>query len=100
MKKEATTQIVVDNFITITKYSYDQEGSKVKIYLPLEDVGKECKDEQVKVTFSKEALEVKILGYKGHNYSYAVRRLNGPIRVEECKYSIKNNNIILTLVKA
>jgi hypothetical protein len=72
----------------------------LRIYLPLEDVGKECKEEQVKVTFSKEAIDVKIFGYKGQNYSYAVRRLNGPIRTEECKYSIKNNNIIITLVKA
>ena len=30
VRKEPTTQVVVDNFITITKYSYDQEGNKVK----------------------------------------------------------------------
>ena len=30
VRKEPTTQVVVDNFISITKYSYDQEGNKVK----------------------------------------------------------------------
>ena len=54
----------------------------------------------MKVTVTKEAVDVKILGYKGQNYSYAVRKLNGSIKPEECKYIIKNNNIVITLVKA
>lgn len=52
------------------------------------------------MNFTKESVEVRVLGYKGQNYTYAVRKLNGPIRPEECKYAVKNNNIIITLVKA
>lgn len=63
-------------------------------------MGKECKEDQVSVAFTKESVEVKIVGYKGQNYTYAIRKLNGPIKPEESKYAIKNNNIILTMVKA
>lgn len=71
-----------------------------RIYLTLEGIGQQCKEEQIKATFTSDSLELKIHGYKGANYSFAVRKLNGTIQPEACKFTLKTNMLIVTLTKA
>ncbi len=42
---------------------------------------------------------MKILGYKGLNHIFAIKKLFGEIITSECKYNVKNNSIFITLIK-
>ena len=65
----------------------------------MDGVGKQCTKEQLDVIFSKESVEMKMRGYNGQNLIFAIRKLSGDIKPEECKYMLKNNAIYLILTK-
>ena len=65
----------------------------------LDGIGDECKADQIDITFEKQAVEVKILDYKKINYIFAIKKLAGPVDKETCKYLVKKNSLVLTLIK-
>ena len=65
----------------------------------LDGIGDECKADQIDVTFEKQAVEVKIVDYKKVNYIFAIKKLAGAIDKDYCKYLVKKNSLVLTLIK-
>ena len=65
----------------------------------LDNIGEECTANQIDITFEKQAVEVKIHDYKKINYIFAIKKLAGSIDKDTCKYLVKKNSLVLTLIK-
>jgi len=88
-----------EEFLTITNYSWDQEGKNVKIYLSLQDIGKVSKD-NFKFEITDQSVDLKIIGYQNKNHRFSVKKLSGTIDISASKYTQKKNNtVIITLKK-
>ena len=48
----------------------------------MDGVGKQCTKEQLDVTFTKESVEMKLRGYNGQNFIFAIRKLHSDIKPE------------------
>lgn len=55
--------------------------------------------DKIDVQFEKQAVEVKIYGYKKINYIFAIKKLAGPIDKDTSKYLLKKNSLALVLIK-
>jgi hypothetical protein len=65
----------------------------------LQDVGKECGPDNIDVKFTSDSVELRLRGYKGQNYIFAIKKLFADIITSDSKYTVKNNMVTLTLVK-
>ena len=99
--KVATEIAADDKFITVAKYSYYESGSKyVKVLLDFfKDIKGHPRD-KISCDFSKRALTLRVLDYKGHHYQFQVPRLQCHIVPEECSFTVKSDSILITLRKA
>jgi len=95
-KEEAIT--TSDGFITLTSYSFDQEGKNVKVYLFLQDI-ETIPKENITLDVQSQSFDLKILNYKGKNHRFAIKRLCNTIEPAGCKFLQKNGKIIITLKK-
>jgi len=77
-----------EEFLTITNYSWDQEGKNVKIYLSLQDIGKVSKD-NFKFEITDQSVDLKIIGYQNKNHRFSVKKLSGTIDISASKYTQK-----------
>ncbi len=62
-------------------------------------MGSQCTKEQVEVLFEKHSVEMRLKGYNGFNHIFAIKRLFGEIKPEECKFLLKNNGITIIMKK-
>lgn len=95
--KESTTKTAVD-FLTITKYSFDQEGKLVKVYFSLDEIGK-LDPSNIKLNVTKNSFELCIFGYKNANWKFAIKQLHASVDPEKCKFVQKTNTLIIRLQK-
>ena len=91
---------VGSEYKTMTKYSYSESGEKyVKVLLDFPDAKNLIKKEQVQCTFGERTFEILIAGYKGENYRFGVQNLHHRILPKDCSWSLKSNNVQVTLRK-
>ncbi|BBN09089.1 calcyclin binding protein [Marchantia polymorpha subsp. ruderalis] len=84
------------NYISLDRFSYDQELDKVKIYIFLEGASQD----KVVADFKTNSFDLKIHDVGGKNYRCGIPRLNGAIIPESCGITVKPKRIIITLRKA
>ncbi|CAK77766.1 unnamed protein product (macronuclear) [Paramecium tetraurelia] len=82
----------------ITKYAWDQEGNKVKVFLNLEGIGQFPK-ENITSFFAPNSVDVKIKGYKGLNHRFSIKKTFDELKNKECSIKVTNNSIVVNLVK-
>jgi len=88
----------LEEFITITNYSFDQEGKSVKVYLFLQEIENVPKENIIFETKS-DSFDLKILNYKGKNHRFTIKKLCNTIEPAASKFIHKNGKIVLTLKK-
>ena len=91
----------IDNmkFDTITKFGWEQDDKKVKVYLTsLEGVGKIPK-ENIVCEFEDKSFDLRIQGLNNRNMRLKVPELHAQVELAECKFQIKSNSITITLIK-
>ena len=97
--KNEETKVEID-YKTIDKFSWDDTGKFVKVYiLSLEGV-KDLPAEAIECDFSETGFEFKIRGLNGRNLRLAVPELHGKIDAEKSKLKLKSSSVTIQLVKA
>ncbi|KAJ6811801.1 calcyclin-binding protein-like [Iris pallida] len=86
----------VPSYVTLDKFSWDQDNDKIKIYVFLDGV----EQEKVEATFNPMSVEIKFHDVQGKNYRCAIPKLNKEILPEKCKVLVKPTKVIITLAKA
>jgi len=84
-------------YVSIESFGWDQEGSKVFIYITsgVEGVIKS----QVKCEFSSNSFDLQVCGLNGKNYRLLKQPLEHDVITEKCKFVVKKNRITITLHK-
>jgi len=88
----------LDEFVTITNYSFDQEGKSVKVYLFLQEIENVPK-ENITFETKSDSFDLKIFNYKGKNHRFTIKKLCGTIDPTGSKFIHKSGKIVLTLKK-
>tara|TARA_B110000285_G_C14719545_1_gene421507 strand:- start:118 stop:444 length:327 start_codon:yes stop_codon:yes gene_type:complete len=84
----------------LTKYSYSESGEKyVKVLLDFPDAKNLIQKDNVTCTFGDRTFELQVLNYKGENYRFGVQNLHHRILTKDCSWSLKSNNVQVTLRK-
>jgi hypothetical protein len=86
------------NKSNLTKYSFCDDGSKVKLYIDLEGVGEKCTDEDVTLESSCRSLSLVVQKYKSEPQTLCFTRLSADITGASVR--VKTDRIVVTLVKA
>lgn len=86
-------------YSALTKYSWEDESKKAKIYFSLENIGNECKADQIDVDFKPNSVELRLRGYRKQNLLFSIKQTCGEIIPEQCKYLVKTNLLSITLAK-
>lgn len=82
----------------ISKYSFLDEGMKVKLYIEMEGVGEKCTDDNIAIEFTENSLCLTVSGYnEEEDQCLSFARLTAPITKAVCKK--KPNRLILILTK-
>ncbi|KAG1653170.1 hypothetical protein FOA52_009015 [Chlamydomonas sp. UWO 241] len=77
------------------------DGTKVKVYVPLEGVGAAIGDDGVVCDFQARSLQVCIRGYKPNRcLRLAVKELGGEVDPRGCSFRRLPNKVVVTLAKA
>ncbi|CAD8145634.1 unnamed protein product [Paramecium octaurelia] len=82
----------------ITKYAWDQEGNKVKVFLNLEGIGQLPK-ENISSQFTSTTVDVKVKGFKGLNHRFSIKKTFDELKDKECSIKVTNNSIVISLIK-
>ncbi|CAD8058503.1 unnamed protein product [Paramecium primaurelia] len=82
----------------ITKYAWDQEGNKVKVFLNLEGIGQLPKEDIIS-SFTSNSVDIKIKGYKGVNQRFSIRKTFDELKDKECSIKVTNNSVVINLIK-
>ncbi|CAD8158713.1 unnamed protein product [Paramecium pentaurelia] len=82
----------------ITKYAWDQEGNKVKVFLNLEGIGQLPK-ENINSQFTSNSVDVKVKGYKGLNHRFSIKKTFDELKDKDCSIKVTNNSIVINLIK-
>jgi len=96
-EKQPTPQSI-ENFQTITKYSFDQEGKLVKVYLSLDNIGS-LDPANIIFDVTKDSFDLKILNYKNTNLRLGFKRLHANVDPSKSKFVQKTNTLIIRLQK-
>ena len=85
---------------TLTKYSYSESGEKyVKVLLDFPDAKNLIHKDNVTCNFGDRTFEIFVNNYKGENYRFGVQNLHHRILTKDCSWSLKSNNVQITLRK-
>lgn len=84
------------NYSTLSTFSWDQDGEKVKIYISLAGVDQD----KLETDFKKMSVDVKFHGVEGKNYRFSIPKLHKEIVPESSKVIVKPSRIVISLVKA
>jgi hypothetical protein len=85
----------------IQKYSFSNEATCVKVYLPLEGVGARVGKNDVMCTFERRSLSVVIRGYtEGRSLRFGCSCLYGEVDPSGCGVRVLANKVMVTLAKA
>mmetsp|Transcript_50565 Transcript_50565/g.58188 ORF Transcript_50565/g.58188 Transcript_50565/m.58188 type:complete len:200 (+) Transcript_50565:35-634(+) len=90
---------IVENFENLSKYTYYEDDDKVKVLLDLAGVQAHPK-ENIEARFLGKSFELKVRGFNGKNYKFAVPKLQHRISPDECKFFLKTDKIVVSLKKA
>uniref|UniRef100_A0A0G4FVV9 Calcyclin-binding protein n=1 Tax=Chromera velia CCMP2878 TaxID=1169474 RepID=A0A0G4FVV9_9ALVE len=86
-------------FTTIKKFSWDQSGDKVKVYLDLPGVGA-LDPSCVSVEFADRSCELKVRNLEGRNFAFAVKKLGGQIDAKGSCHKVKKDSVVLHMKKS
>lgn len=95
VSKHATFEYHKSN---ITKYSFMDDGSKVKLYIDMENVGEKCSDDDICLDYSEQSFSLVVNNYKEEVQCLSFAKLTAPIK--RATYKKKDNKIIITITKA
>eukprot|EP01101_Sappina_pedata_P012593 TRINITY_DN8712_c0_g1_i1.p1 TRINITY_DN8712_c0_g1~~TRINITY_DN8712_c0_g1_i1.p1 ORF type:complete len:159 (-),score=60.73 TRINITY_DN8712_c0_g1_i1:25-501(-) len=84
--------------VTLESYYWDEDSTVVKIYVPLEGVGK-IAPANVTSKFHESSFELNIIDFNGKDYRIGLPNLAGKISVGESKHRLLANKVILVLKK-
>ena len=86
---------------TISKFGWEQVGSKVNVYITsgLVGVGAIGKD-NVSCEFEDKSFDLRVHNLHGKNYRLRIPELQNLIDLAECKFQVKTNSITITLKKS
>ncbi|KAJ6851844.1 calcyclin-binding protein-like [Iris pallida] len=84
------------SYVTLDKFSWDQDSDKIKIYVFLEGV----EQEKVETIFNPMSVDIKFHDVQGKNYRCAIPKLNKEILPDKCKVLVKPTKVIITMCKA
>ncbi|KAJ6798076.1 calcyclin-binding protein-like [Iris pallida] len=84
------------SYVTLDKFSWDQDSDKIKIYVFLEGV----EQEKVETVFNPMSVDIKFHDVQGKNYRCAIPKLNKEILPDKCKVLVKPTKVIITMCKA
>lgn len=94
---KALRQIETTRYETISKFGWDQQGTKLKVYLTgLEGIGKIPVDNIV-CEFETRSFDLRIQGLNGKNYRLRIPELQNDIDLAQCKHNVKSSSITITL---
>jgi len=95
---EVPTVVPIKRWTPITKFAWDQDSKCVSVYVSLEGVG-DIKD-NVSCDFSSNAFDLQVTNYNGGtNLRLLKDNLDKDISVDQCKYTVKRDRIVLSLRK-
>ncbi|XP_020273233.1 calcyclin-binding protein-like [Asparagus officinalis] len=83
-------------YVTIDKFSWDQDDDKIKVYVFLEGVA----EEKLETVLKPMSVDIKFHDVQGNNYRCSIPKLNKEIVPEKCKVFVKPSKVIITLYKA
>lgn len=90
------------SFHTITSYSWEDDGPIVKVHISLDAIGA-LPAERIGCRFGEQTVEqsftLEIRDYKGQNWRLQVPKLSETIDLRESKLIIKQDRLIVKLVK-
>lgn len=82
----------------ITKYSFLDDGAKVKLFLDMEGVGEKCTNEDVTLEFTNTSFCLVVRNFKSEEQCLSFGKLSAEI--VNASFRLKPQRIILTLEKA
>ncbi len=86
---------------TISTYSFSNDSTVVKLYVPLEGVG-QLDEASISAHFEERSFEVLVRGYGGDANRVLVlgaKRLHGDIEPSKCSHKRLANKVVVTLAK-
>eukprot|EP00916_Digyalum_oweni_P022206 GHVL01036833.1.p1 GENE.GHVL01036833.1~~GHVL01036833.1.p1 ORF type:complete len:254 (-),score=48.30 GHVL01036833.1:351-1037(-) len=86
-------------FKIIQKFSWNQEGDKIKVYIDLPGVHT-VPAANIKFTAEEKSFDFKVEGLDGKDYRLNMPNTAHSIKPKDCTYRVKNNAVSITLVKA
>jgi hypothetical protein len=85
------------NKSNLTKYSFCDDGSKVKLYIDLEGVGEKCTERDVTLESASRSLSLVVHNFKSEPQTLCFTRLSADITGATVR--VKTHRIVVTLVK-
>mmetsp|Transcript_29468 Transcript_29468/g.33755 ORF Transcript_29468/g.33755 Transcript_29468/m.33755 type:complete len:191 (-) Transcript_29468:42-614(-) len=85
----------------ITKYSWNDEKAKVKIYIDLEDIleSKDITENNIDFKVEETSLAFSIIDHDSNIFLFEVKKLYDKVEPEKCKYIISKDKIKIILHK-
>jgi len=96
-KREARPE-ELENFKTVSSYSFENDGGWVKVYLMMKGVG-ELSEDAIKSEFAERSCSVKIMGYQGKDHRLQVPKLSEEIIPEQCEVKKRKDSVLIKLKK-
>ena len=85
---------------TMTKYTFYEDKEKyVKVLLDFPDAKKLLTKDNLVCTFEERSFTLLVNDYKGEYFKFAVPKLHCRILPPDCSFSLKSNNVQVTLRK-
>jgi len=88
------------NYAVVQKYAWTQTKSKVKVYIPISNVGKTAKEGSIDVHFTPTSYYVFVHDIEGKSYRAGIAMLGGQIDPSSSSHRLKDDDVVITLAKA
>jgi len=95
--KQVIQTDVAQKLVKLERYSFLDDGKKVKLYIELENIG--ALEDRISCTFDVGGFNLVIKDDESSRRQLAVDNLSNPIIPEKSKITVKPNKIIVTLFK-
>lgn len=95
-KSKATTSFEYHKS-NITSYAFSDEGKTVKLYIPFEDIGEKCKEDDITLDSTDQSFCLVVRNYEEQERCLSFGRLTD--RISSANYKLKKDKVIVVLKK-
>ena len=81
----------------ITSYAFSDEGTSVKLYIPLEGVGEKCTEENITLDWTEQSFCLVVNNYEDQSRCLSFGKLTD--RITSANYKLKQDKVIVVLKK-